>query len=324
MLTRLGRRLVATPGSRRGAGRIATPWISQRSTSCSRRRGLFGNASTSTSGRTGSHSRVLPPGVQAPDRSRTTQDWRWIVVTDAEKRAALAESTDGRPRIPRACRPRLADRQTKGSTRAPTTSPARSNGAGPRDPVHREPLRPLNRSSRRRRNVDHPGGVEFMLALRSWGLGSVWTTLHLDGAATRSPNCSASQRCHAGRVVPGGVHDRHRFQACRPPAGREHHVVEHVGCSLMHVHREVPGRCAGAQGLASPAPAAAARGHVATHLEYPAGRIEILFGGDEANQGLVRTCIFPVPTFLLSSGKARRGNACRGAAGGAFPLYRDR
>jgi hypothetical protein len=40
-------------------------------------------------------------------------------------------------------------------------------------------------------------------------------------------------------------------------------------------------------------------------IEYPAGRIEILNEGDEAGQGLVRTCEFAVPRYLLSGGKAR-------------------
>lgn len=40
-------------------------------------------------------------------------------------------------------------------------------------------------------------------------------------------------------------------------------------------------------------------------IEYPAGRIEILNEGDEAGQGLVRACVFDVPRYLLSGGKAR-------------------
>ncbi|MBJ7337891.1 MAG: SRPBCC family protein [Mycolicibacterium sp.] len=40
-------------------------------------------------------------------------------------------------------------------------------------------------------------------------------------------------------------------------------------------------------------------------IEYPAGRIEILDEGDEAGEGLVRTCVFNVPRYLLSGGKAR-------------------
>jgi hypothetical protein len=40
-------------------------------------------------------------------------------------------------------------------------------------------------------------------------------------------------------------------------------------------------------------------------IEYPAGSMEILYDGDEAGQGLVRTCVFDVPRYLLSGGKAR-------------------
>ena len=35
-------------------------------------------------------------------------------------------------------------------------------------------------------------------------------------------------------------------------------------------------------------------------LEYPGGSMEILTEGDEAGQGLVRTCVFGVPRYLLS------------------------
>ena len=44
-------------------------------------------------------------------------------------------------------------------------------------------------------------------------------------------------------------------------------------------------------------------------IEYPAGRIEILNEGDDAGQGLVRTCVFDVPRYLLSGGKARSWEA---------------
>lgn len=40
-------------------------------------------------------------------------------------------------------------------------------------------------------------------------------------------------------------------------------------------------------------------------ITYPAGSIEVLYEGDEAGQGLVRTCVFDVPRYLLSGGKAR-------------------
>ena len=40
-------------------------------------------------------------------------------------------------------------------------------------------------------------------------------------------------------------------------------------------------------------------------IEYPTGSFEILNEGDEVGQGLVRTCVFDVPRYLLSGGKAR-------------------
>ncbi|MCP9271802.1 SRPBCC family protein [Mycolicibacterium arenosum] len=40
-------------------------------------------------------------------------------------------------------------------------------------------------------------------------------------------------------------------------------------------------------------------------ITYPAGSIEVLREGDDAGEGLVRTCVFDVPRYLLSGGKAR-------------------
>jgi hypothetical protein len=40
-------------------------------------------------------------------------------------------------------------------------------------------------------------------------------------------------------------------------------------------------------------------------VEYPGGHMEILMEGDEAGEGLVRTCVFKVPKYLLSGGKGR-------------------
>ena len=40
-------------------------------------------------------------------------------------------------------------------------------------------------------------------------------------------------------------------------------------------------------------------------LEWPTGSMEILNEGDEAGEGLVRTCVFPVPKYLLSGGRGR-------------------
>ena len=56
-------------------------------------------------------------------------------------------------------------------------------------------------------------------------------------------------------------------------------------------------------------------------VDYPGGRIEILFSGDEANQGLVRICTFPVPTFLLTRGKATSWECVVEARLGEYARY---
>lgn len=40
-------------------------------------------------------------------------------------------------------------------------------------------------------------------------------------------------------------------------------------------------------------------------IEHGDLRIEILHGGDASGEGLIRHCVFPVPRYLLSAGKAR-------------------
>src|SRR5271155_1556171 len=62
-----------------------------------------------------------------------------------------------------------------------------------------------------------------------------------------------------------------------------------------------PGRRVGG-GLPPPVPPNAPRPRV---VEWPTGSMEILNEGDQAGEGLVRTCVFPVPKYLLSGGKGR-------------------
>src|ERR1700759_3072783 len=56
------------------------------------------------------------------------------------------------------------------------------------------------------------------------------------------------------------------------------------------------------RGLHPPGPPAAPPPRL---VEWPTGSMEILNEGDEAGEGLVRTCVFPVPKYLLSGGKGR-------------------
>ena len=119
--------------------------------------------------------------MQAPTASNA-QDWRWLVVTDAEKRAAIAEiyRTVGAQYLTQAAAT-ATDPQTKRvyqSALSLTTTLAQV-------PVHVIPC-----LDNRIDGTNHlvaasawasilPAGWSFLLALRSRGLGSVWTTMHL-------------------------------------------------------------------------------------------------------------------------------------------------
>jgi hypothetical protein len=52
-------------------------------------------------------------------------------------------------------------------------------------------------------------------------------------------------------------------------------------------------------------PRPAADAVVPRTIEHPGGTITIVNDGDDVGQGLVRTCTFPVPKWLLSGGWAR-------------------
>ena len=58
-------------------------------------------------------------------------------------------------------------------------------------------------------------------------------------------------------------------------------------------------------GVAGTASAGAAELPETPGLKWPTGSMEILHEGDEAGEGLVRTCVFALPKWLLSGGKGR-------------------
>jgi nitroreductase len=119
--------------------------------------------------------------MQAPTASNA-QDWRWLVITDAQKRRAIADiyrsigaeylahaaATDPDPQTRRVYRSALDLTETLA-----------------RVPVHVIPCllrrfdgnNPLAAASAWASII--PAGWSFLLALRSRGLGSVWTTMHL-------------------------------------------------------------------------------------------------------------------------------------------------
>ncbi|HJR24751.1 MAG TPA: SRPBCC family protein [Acidimicrobiales bacterium] len=56
-------------------------------------------------------------------------------------------------------------------------------------------------------------------------------------------------------------------------------------------------------------------------IEHPGGTITILNDGDETGQGLVRTCTFPVPRWLLSGGRAQSWEVVTEVREGEYARY---
>ena len=119
--------------------------------------------------------------IQAPTGGNG-QGWRWIIVTDPAKRAELARMyADGGADYLRAQAARHADPQT----RRVYESAVYLTEILDRVPVHVIPCiegradNAPNAASASRYGSIIPAAWSFMLALRSRGLGSVWTTLHL-------------------------------------------------------------------------------------------------------------------------------------------------
>ena len=119
--------------------------------------------------------------IQAPTGSNR-QDWRFVVVTDPDVRARLAAIYND------AALPYLGV-HADGSRTGPT-NPVRDSAVYLSEVLHRVPVHVVP-CVLRRPEADDPAGTasiygsivpaawSFMLALRSRGLGSVWTTLHL-------------------------------------------------------------------------------------------------------------------------------------------------
>ncbi|MEZ0352562.1 nitroreductase family protein [Mycobacterium sp. pR1184] len=119
--------------------------------------------------------------MQAPTASNA-QDWRWLVVTDADKRAAIAEIYRG---IGSQYLAYAVDNAPDPQTQRVYQSAMSLTETLGQVPVHVIPC------LTQRIDTAEPGiaaaawasiipaGWSFLLALRSRGLGSVWTTMHL-------------------------------------------------------------------------------------------------------------------------------------------------
>ena len=122
--------------------------------------------------------------IQAPTASND-QNWRWMVVTDPDKRAAIADiyRGSGEEYLAHAARttPDPQTRRVYESAHALSTTLAQV-------PVHVIPCiesrfdgNQLVVAASAWASII-PAAWSFMLALRARGLGSVWTTLHLSKA----------------------------------------------------------------------------------------------------------------------------------------------
>jgi nitroreductase len=119
--------------------------------------------------------------VHAPTGSNT-QGWRWVVVTDPDKRAELARmyAESGADYLRT-----KASREQDPQTRRVYESAVYLTEILDRVPVHVIPCiegradNASNLASASQYGSIIPAAWSFMLALRSRGLGSVWTTLHL-------------------------------------------------------------------------------------------------------------------------------------------------
>ena len=119
--------------------------------------------------------------MQAPTGSNA-QDWRWLVITDADKRAAIADIYGG---IGAQYLAYAAENTIDPQTRRVYASAMGLTETLAQVPVHVIPCldrrfddAPLLIAATAWASII-PAGWSFLLALRSRGLGSVWTTMHL-------------------------------------------------------------------------------------------------------------------------------------------------
>jgi nitroreductase len=119
--------------------------------------------------------------MQAPTASNA-QDWRWLVITDADKRAAIAE-------IYRSIGAEYLAYAAKDAS-DPQTQRVYASAFSLTDTLGQVPVHVIPCLDNRIDNSNLliaasawasiiPAGWSFLLALRSRGLGSVWTTMHL-------------------------------------------------------------------------------------------------------------------------------------------------
>ena len=158
--------------------------------------------------------------VQSPTASNS-QQWRWIVVTDAEKRAQLKELYGAM------ARPYL-ESQVDGAE-DPQTRRVYQSAVYLMDVLDRVPVHVIPCIEGRIQSADNfaaasfygsilPAVWSFMLALRSRGLGSAWTTLHLAKEAEAAELLGIPENMSQVALIPVAYFTGDDFKpAVRPP-----------------------------------------------------------------------------------------------------------
>ena len=161
--------------------------------------------------------------IHAPT-GRNLQAWRWLVVTDAAVRAAIAELY------------RRSQASVR-STRPPSSDPTDVSVRFLRDNLARVPVLVvpcIDESAGQAAGWApsiYPAVWSFQLALRSRGLGSCITTSHLrfrrEAAEILGIPAGTAQAC----LLPVAYYTGTTFQPRAPPAGGGGHVLGPLGSS---------------------------------------------------------------------------------------------
>ncbi len=169
--------------------------------------------------------------VQSPTPGNA-QNWHWMVVTDPDKRVRLKELYDGM------ARPYLESQAEAAAD--PQTQRVYQSAVYLLNILDRVPVHVIPCVEGRLENPEPfaaasfygailPAAWSFMLAARSRGLGTAWTTLHLANEADDRGAAGDPRRHDPGGADPDGLLHRRRLQARRTAAGRGHHLLGHLG-----------------------------------------------------------------------------------------------
>ncbi|MEV6600993.1 nitroreductase family protein [Actinoplanes sp. NPDC051346] len=177
----------------------------------------------------------LEVALQAPSGSNR-QAWHWIVVTDRDRRAALGDL------YRRAVRAYLESEGAAGKlfgdddSRAPVQQRVGDSVAYLGDhladvPVH---VIPCLRTGREKLPEGNQAGLwgsllpaawSFMLAARSRGLGTAWTTLHLAYEREAADILGIPADVHQGALIPTAFYTGDTFRpAARQPLSEVLHI----------------------------------------------------------------------------------------------------